>query len=182
MGRYTSRMEVRKRNKLLYVAIFTAYAVFAFAFFTIGLQPVRSAEAVYAEESTIADSTLEIPSINLSAPVMQSTLTDNVLSVPDQIAASYSSSTNKTLIFGHSSTIFKDLNSVKIGETATYNDKTYQITAITEKPKAEISMSEILAPATKDTIILMTCSGELIPNSNGDHTHRLIITAERSEI
>ena len=104
-------MEVRKRNKLLYVAIFAAYAVFAFVFFTVGLQPVRSAEAVYAEESTVADSTLEIPSINLSAPVMQSTLTDNVLSVPDQIAASYSSSTNKTLVFGHSSTIFKDLNS-----------------------------------------------------------------------
>ena len=182
MGRYTPRMEVKKRNKLLYVAIFAAYAVFTFAFFTIGLQPVRSAETVYAEESTEADSILNIPSISLTAPVMQSTVTDNVLSVPDQIAASYSTSTNKTLIFGHSSTIFKDLNLVKIGEIATYNEKSYQIIDITEKQKNDISMPEILAPASKDTIVLMTCSGELIPNSDGDHTHRLIITAERAEI
>ena len=162
----------------MYLAIFAAYAVAAFAFITIGLQPVRSAEAVYAEESTYADATLEIPAINLSTPVMQSTMSDNILSVPEQIAASYSSSENKALIFGHSSTVFSNLKSISENDTITYRDKSYHVTNITEQEKSNINMADILAPADQDTIILMTCSGEKIPGTSGDHTHRLIITAE----
>jgi len=167
-----------KRNKLIYLAIFAVYAIAAYAFIAIGLQPVRSADAAYAEESTQADATLNIDSISLTAPVMQSTLTGNELSVPDQIAASYSAAEHKILIFGHSSTIFQNLHNIKNGDIVNYHDRDYRVVTITEKLKSDVSMSEILAPASKDTIILMTCSGDQIPNSNGDHTHRLIITAE----
>ncbi len=37
-------------------------------------------------------------------------------------------------------------------------------------------MTEILSGASVDTIILMTCAGDSLPNQ--DATHRLIITAE----
>ena len=169
-----------RRNKLIYLAIFAVYAVAAYAFIAIGLQPVRSAEAAYAEESSYADATLDIPAIGLKAPVMQSSLTDNVLSVPEQIAASYSQAQNKVLIFGHSSTVFSELYQIEVGDEINYNEKNYKVADITEQPKAEIDMAEILAPAKEDTIILMTCSGELIPDSGGDHTHRLIITAVKA--
>ena len=177
MGSVIPRVR-RRRTKLPYLLIFAAYAVFTFAFITIGLQPVRSAEAAYAEESSTADATLVIDAIGLSAPVTQSSLSNNNLSVPEQIAASYSNSPNKTLIFGHSSSVFQNLKNIQLSDTIFYNEKTYQVTDITEVKKTEISMADILAPSDTDTIVLMTCSGEKIPNTDGDHTHRLIVTAK----
>ncbi len=168
----------KKRTKLIYAGIFAAYAIFAFAFITIGLQPIRSAEVAYADESAVADATITIDAIGLDAPVMQSAINENTLSVPEQIAASYSTTQTKTLIFGHSSTVFKDLHQVSMGDEIVYRNQTYHVINTKEQRKDEISMSEILAPTKTPTIILMTCSGDLIPGSNGDHTHRLIITAE----
>ena len=161
------------------LAIFLLYFAFAAGFVYFGLQPSLKAQAeVYALEAATATETLLIPSINLEAPVAGMSLNGADLTVPERIAGFYSAHENKTLVVGHSSTIFENLKNLEKGQTFTYADKTYIVTDITEQLKSDISMSEILKAEGIDTVVLMTCSGDLIPNTNGDHTHRLIITAE----
>ena len=180
------------RSKKIYLLIFATYFVAGFAFIAIGLQPVKDSAAVYAAETEAATSLLTIDDINLYAPVKTVVLNDKTLEVPEQIAGAYSIHENKTLIMGHSSTIFKDLKNTTTGmkiaitgnENTTSNKnntittKTYTITSIEEKQKQDIDMQEILKAEEKDTLILMTCSGEKIAGSASDHTHRLIITAK----
>ena len=163
----------------LYLGIFLVYFVAGFAFIAIGLQPVKSAEAVYATESETAEEHLDIPSIYLSAPVKITSVVDNNLVIPEQIAASFSMHDNKTLIMGHSSSVFKNLKDLSLGDEIVYNDATYKIALIEEKAKGDINMSDILRSEDTPTIVLMTCSGEKIEGTSGDHTHRLIITAEK---
>ena len=179
MGSVINRLRFSRKKKI-YLLIFAIYFVAAFAFVTIGLQPVKNSEAVYATESEMATALLSIDSINLYAPVKPITLNSKELEVPEQIAGSYSVHQNKTLIVGHSSTIFSTLSSVKTGEKISYSGKEYTITDITEKQKQDIIMKDILKAEGTDTLILMTCSGDKIENSSSDHTHRLIITAIES--
>ena len=166
------------REKKIYLVIFATYFVATFAFITIGLQPIKSSAAVYAAETETAIGLLTIDDIELRAPVKTVKLNGKTLEVPEQIAGAYSVHENKTLVIGHSSTIFKRLNEVKIGEEITYNGKKYTISNIEEKRKENIVMKDILKTEDEDTLVLMTCSGEKIANTEGDHTHRLIITAK----
>ena len=155
------------------------YFVFAFAFTFIGLQPIKSASDVYASESEFATNHLDISTIELSTPVTDLVLNGADLETPEQIAGAYSNHEHKTLIVGHSSTIFQNLKNVELNANIIYNDQQYVVTNIEEKEKSKIDMKEILSESEQETIILMTCSGEPIPNTNGDHTHRLIIMAEK---
>jgi LPXTG-site transpeptidase (sortase) family protein len=166
------------REKKIYLVIFATYFLAAFAFVVIGLQPTKSSAAVYATEAETATSLLTIDSINLNAPVKKAALNGKTLEVPEQIAGSYSVHKNKTLIIGHSSTIFTHLYKLKLGDKISYNGKEYTIRTIEEKQKQDIVMKDILKAEEKDTLVLMTCSGEKIAESTSDHTHRLIITAD----
>ena len=166
------------RKIYLALLIFATYFVAGFAFIAIGLQPIKDSAAVYATESELATSLLSIDAINLIAPVKDVTLNGKTLEVPEQIAGAYSVHDNKTLIMGHSSTIFANLKDLSVGDEISYSDKKYTITDITEKQKQEIIMKDILKPEEQDTLVLMTCSGEKIEGSASDHTHRLIITAK----
>lgn len=155
-----------------------AIRVFTAAFFTImlpiyifiGLQSALPAEAANYP-------VLKIDSIQLKTPVAPLELTNYQLIAPATIAGSYSHAANKTLIIGHSSTIFAKLDQVQMNDQFTYNNKTYQVVDITVQAKPDISMNEVLAPAEADTIIIMTCAGEPLPNQ--DATHRLLITATK---
>lgn len=167
------------REKKIHLAIFVVYFIAAFAFLTIGLQPIKDAGSVYAAEAATATESLSIPEIGLSTPVKIVSVTGADLEVPEQIVGSYSSHPNKTLLIGHSSTVFKDLKDLKLNSIIIYNDKTYSVLDITKQAKSDISMKDILKSAEKDTLVLMTCSGEAIAGTDGDHTHRLIITAEK---
>lgn len=169
------------RTRIIHMAILSAYFIAGFAFITIGLQPSQSANSVYAAEAAGATATLDAPSINLSAPVTDVPLVGKNLEVPEQIAGAYSLHTNKTLIIGHSSTIFSSLKDLQVGQQFTYKSTSFTIKSISEKKKEDISMQEVLSAADTPTVVLMTCSGDTIPNTNGDHTHRLIITAEQTE-
>ncbi len=145
--------------------------IFAPVYFIIGLQP-----ATAADPAEFNYDTLYIANIGLSAPVKPITLnSEHRLVAPDTIAGAYSNSTNKTLIIGHSSTIFATLNGVNLGDQLTYADQTYQITNLVYQPVEQINMSHILAPADHPTIIIMTCAGT---PTDGDYPERLIITAE----
>ena len=149
------------------------YAVFFAVYLFIGLQP---AEATSYEILT----TMEIPSISLVSDVTQSIVSNHQLSVPDTIVGSFTRG-YKTLLLGHSSSVFTDLHQVQIGEKIVYDEDEYIITQIEIYHKSAIDMEDLLAPDEKSdnsTLILMTCAGRDL--GAGDSTHRLIVTAERS--
>lgn len=134
----------------------------------IGMQPAVSINTDGLPELAIA-------SIGLNTAVSSVELTNHELVAPANIAGSYSSSKNKTLIIGHSSTVFKNLHKAKTGDLLTYNDQTYRIVSSEVYEKSAISMADILSSEEEETIIIMTCAGQNLPNQ--DATHRLIITA-----
>ena len=121
------------------------------------------------------DSKLLIPSIDLASDVTKLVLEDDELPTPDTIVGSFSSHKHKTLLIGHSSTVFRDLHNVNIGDEIVYGDAVYIITAYNVLEKSEVNMRQILSTSNRDSLILMTCSGE--DYGNGDSSHRLIVSA-----
>ena len=124
--------------------------------------------------ATTADQ-LVIDGINLSTPVENVELKGTELISPEKIAGAYKAARNKTLLIGHSTTVFKDLDEIDGDMIIEYKGKEYQITEMVMMKKEDISMFDLTRPAEKDTIILMTCAGEA--TGNHDFTHRLVITA-----
>lgn len=161
-------MELKQRIDTKVVFII-AYVVLFIVYIVIGLQP---AEAVNYEIT----SKLNIPSIGLESDVTKLSYSGVKLDTPDTIVGSYAASDNKTFLIGHSSTVFGDLDDVKIGDYIEYDSVTYKIVKARLAVKEVIDMDEILAPADIDTIVIMTCAGDDL--GNGDASHRLIITAE----
>ena len=160
-------MELKRRLDLR--AIFIGLYVLAFAVYIIvGLQPAEAANYAVSAE-------LAIPDIGLNTDVTTLEFDGHQLNTPREIVGSYSEAQNKTLLIGHSTTVFQNLNQVQLGDTINYDNKVYRVTAIDMVAKSEVKMSKILAPAEKDTIVIMTCAGQLL---NGDDaTHRLMVTA-----
>lgn len=177
MGSVIERPRFSHRQKIS-LLIFTTYFIAGFTFITIGMQPVKDSASVYASEAESATSLLSIDSIGLHAPVKNVMLNGKTLEVPEQIAGSYSVHNNKTLVIGHSSTIFSNLKNTTTGMEISYNGKKYTITDIVNERKEDIVMKEILKTEENDTLILMTCSGEKIEGTTSDYTHRIIITAK----
>ena len=153
--------DTRKFFVGLYLLVFSVYLI-------IGLQP---ADATSYEVSA----KLLIPQIGLDTAVTDLTLDEGQLNTPEMIVGSYSQAKNKTLLIGHSSTVFQDLDQIDLGDLINYDGNDYKVKRIDLMRKSQIDMSELLAPAEKDTIVIMTCAGELF--QNGDATHRLILTA-----
>lgn len=162
-------MELKKRLNIKTV-LMGLYAVFFMAYIIVGLNPAEAAQSYEISAE------LNIPSINLSSDVTALQLEDRELKTPDTIVGSFSRAENKTLLIGHSSTVFQNLNKVKLGEEIDYDNRMYIVQKIETLEKSGIDMSKLLARANKDTLIIMTCAGTDL--DNGDATHRLIITAE----
>ena len=152
------------------------YAMAGAAYFYLGSQPNFSGEAsAYAREAAEASGVLEIPSISLSAPVSDAELSGRKLSVPDYIVGKYFSYEDRVLLMGHSSTVFAKLSEVKVGDEISYGGRVYKVASREIRPKAEISMQEILEDTGEPTLVLMTCAGEHV--SGQDYSHRLIVNA-----
>ena len=164
-------MELRKSFSFrgtvifLYMMAMAIYVAFGFA--------PASVEAVNYEISA----KIAIPSINLTSDVTTLRVQNNSLETPDTIVGSFSRENSKIFLVGHRSTVFRNLDQVKIGDIITYNDTTYTIREMVVKEKAEISMNELLEASPVETLVVMTCAGENL--GGGDATHRLIITATR---
>lgn len=153
----------------MFLAAFLAIMLPIYIF--IGLQPSIPADAASYPQ-------LEISSIHLKSPVATLQLTaEHELIAPAAIAGVYTQAENKLFIIGHSSTVFKKLHQVQIGDAITYNGDEYTIKQLETLAKSDISMSEILQAELAPTLILMTCAGTPLPNQ--DATHRLIITTVR---
>lgn len=157
-----------------------ALRVFIVGFFTI-LLPVYLYIGFQPWQSTVALDypALDITSIGLSSPVAPLELTNHQLIAPDTIAGAYSQNYNKTLIIGHSSTVFKNLHHLGANAEINYNGEAYTVQDITTYLKSDIEMSEILAASDQPTLIIMTCAGEPLPGQ--DATHRLVVTATLSD-
>ena len=154
-------LDARKTFLTVYFLAFAVYII-------IGLQPAQ------AQNYDVSGS-LSIPVIGLTSDVTTLELKDKKLDTPDTIVGSYSRVDSKVLLIGHSTTVFQDLDKVTLGDEIVYNDKTYYVDDITTLKKEEISMTNLLQREDKDTLVVMTCAGELL--GEGEATHRLIITA-----
>ena len=157
-----SRFDFRSLVILLYVICFAAYLIF-------GLTPAGAAHYD-------AFTNIEIPSIGLNSEVTNLSLENNQLKTPDTIVGSYSKAKNKTLLIGHSGTVFSNLDEVWVGDAIEYNGASYLVKDIVVERKEDISMRELLSGADTDTLVIMTCAGTYLENN--DATHRLLITAE----
>lgn len=158
------RLDPRKIFVGLYIMAFAAYII-------IGLQPADAANYNVTGQ-------LSIPSINLTSDVTEINLHDHKLDTPDTIVGSYSNTKHKTLLIGHSTTIFTELDQVHLKDQIIYNNQAYRVTSIDMIRKQTVNMSEILSETNQDTIVIMTCAGQLL--GGGDATHRLMLTAIRS--
>ena len=158
------KVNFRRIFAVIYVAV-------AFSFITIGLQP---AEAARYNISAF----LNIPSIGVISNVTELELQNRELKTPNRIVGSYTrKGSNRTLLIGHSTGVFRNLKYVNLGDMVFYDQHFYQVEDITIIPKEKINMNKLLK-ANEDepeTVVLMTCAGELY--GEGDATHRLIVTA-----
>ncbi len=146
---------------VLFLVIFTSL------FIIIGCQPTATDAVNYPE--------LQISSIDLESPVEPIEPVDRQLEAPATIAGAYSQHNNKTLIIGHSTTVFQNLHNVKIGEEITYGNRIYKVIDTETLLKQDVNMKEVLQGTDRETIIIMTCAGELLKNQ--DATHRFLVTA-----
>lgn len=155
------RFSFRRAFTILYIVAFIVYIV-------VGLSPAE------AKNYDISGQII-IPAISLSSDVTDLDLVDHRLETPDTIVGSYKKYSSKIFLIGHSSTVFKNLKSVKFGDYIYYNGSSYKINNIKTLSKSEIDMNALLAPAKESTLVIMTCAGE--PLGDTDATHRLIVTA-----
>ncbi len=160
-------MELRKRldSRIVFVVIYFSALL---AYIIYGLQPACAIDYVVS-------STLSIPRIDLYSDVTNLELKNRELKTPESIVGSFSNQPNKTLLIGHSTTVFQRLNELDLFDSIKYGDSDYQVVKISLMPKSKIIMRDLLKKADKDTLVLMTCAGTLLDNH--DATHRLIITA-----
>ena len=152
---------LRKIFTILYIVAFLSY---------VGVGFILADGTAYT-----FDGGLVVPSIGLTSGVTKLHLKEHKLNTPDTIVGSYSIHENKTLLIGHSSTVFKDLDQAKIGDVVSYNNIEYTITNMEIHKKSDISMNQVLKSEEKDTVVIMTCAGD--PMGDRDATHRLIVTA-----
>ena len=146
--------------------------LYAFAFLIyilIGFMPAGATD--YKVSARIS-----IPSIDLMSDVTELQLDGRKLNTPDTIVGSYSDATNKTLLIGHSSTVFYKLDETNVGDVVWYNGHGYEIKEKVTLLKSEINMNKILKSEDVDTLVIMTCAG--VELDNQDATHRLILTAK----
>ena len=169
---------VRRRNvKRFKLGLAVFYLLAIATFIVVGLQTTDTSAEVRAAEVAQAEAYLSIRAINLATPVVRIELVNRTLNAPQYLAGAYHAHDNKTLIIGHSSTIFNQLHQLKIGDYIDYEAGTYRITDLSTQVKEDISMSSILRDEASPTLILMTCAGK--PLGGMDFSHRLIITAQR---
>lgn len=160
-------MELKKR--LPFRNVFIVLYVFSFLIYlVIGFLPAGASSSASGE-------LLDIPAINLVSPIVNSELKDGNFTVPDYEVGRYSRAENKVFLFGHSTTVFSYLDKVSLRDEIRYDGKLYKVISRDVVLKENINMTKILRRADKDTIIIMTCAGELLENR--DATHRLILTA-----
>ncbi len=164
-------MEIKRRFNLYdfrFVLALVYFVCFGWFLYT-GLSPVDAINYDIVAE-------IKIPAIDLVSDVAKLQLKNHQLETPNDIVGSFSRAKNKTFLIGHSSTVFKNLNELKVGDVVFYDEVIYTVIKIETFKKEDINMNKLLSREENNTLILMTCAGQSL--GNNDATHRLIITAE----
>ena len=164
-------------DRTIKIVMASFFAIALPVYFIIGLQPSSdSSPAATATSNTqLPENDLKISSIGLSTPVEVLTVTEKTLEAPDKIAGSFSQNQNKTLLIGHSSTVFQNLKNINIDDEINYLGKIFIVKKLETIEKSEVKMPKLLEKTTENTIILMTCAGHHL--SGQDYSHRLVVTA-----
>lgn len=149
---------------VLYFVCFVLYYIFA----------INLADAT----DYIVSSHLIIPSIGLVSDVAELSLENNKLNTPDTIVGSYNNVESKTLLIGHSSSVFTKLDDVAVNDSIIYNNYDYTVVSRSIVELESIDMAKLLESSPRDTIVLMTCAGQVF--EDGSATHRLILFAVRN--
>ena len=160
-------MELKKTfdfRKIVIVSYFVLLAVYL----VVGLLPAGATSV-----DIVTD--IEIPKIGLSSGVTPLKLEEGKFITPDSVVGAFSRSRNKTFLVGHSSGVFSDLSLLTVGDEILYDLESYKITSVEILPKTDVRMDNLLIPEEKETLIIMTCAGEMLDGF--DATERLIITA-----
>lgn len=160
-------MELKRRfdfRRAFWVFYFTALVIYLI----IGLAPAGASTPVISAG-------LVIPSIHLASGVTDVPLVEHKLDTPDEIVGSYQPTDNKTFLIGHSTTAFKNLKNIQIGDYIYYSGLKYQVVKTQLQAKSDVDMKAILADTDIKTVVMMTCAGELL--DGGDATHRFVVTA-----
>ena len=160
-------MELKRHLNFRNAFVAVYFALFA-VYLIIGFQPTDAAR--YSIVTSFS-----APEIGISTQVADLSISDGKLDTPSTIAGRYSTSENKVLIIGHSTTVFQDLFETKIGDVLIYDGNSYTVNKIEIREKSTIKMNEVLDAEEVPTIVVMTCAGELY--DNGDASHRYMITA-----
>ena len=160
-------MELRKHINFRNVFLIVYFLCIIF-YVVVGLQPAK------AHDYEVSGS-LSIPSIGLDSDITTLELKNRKLETPDTIVGSYSRSNSKTLLIGHSTTVFEKLNQVELDDEIIYNGRLYYVDDIKIQAREDIVMMDLLKPEDNDALVVMTCAGELL--GGGEATHRLIINA-----
>ena len=129
-------MELRKPFNIRRFLIISYALTFAL-YIIFGLQPVDAAEYNI-------NGRLSIDSISLETSVAELANSTDGLKTPEKIAGSYSLRDNKTLIIGHSTTVFEKLDGIDLGDEINYNGKIYYVESIQVVEKNKINMNKIL--------------------------------------
>ena len=165
-------MEIKR--KVDFRKVFTGiYIIVAFLLLTFGLRP---AEATASHDDIV--SSINIPAVGIVSTVTKIKLENHRLETPDLVVGSYAKKNSaKTFLVGHSTTVFRNLKYIKVGDIIAYDNQIYTVDNITIKQKENIDMNELLKSSKNapKTLIIMTCAGTLY--ADGDASHRLIVTA-----
>ena len=131
------------------------------------------------EGATEAAGDLVIPAIALVTEVEELEAEDHRLATPDYVAGAYAAEAGRTLLIGHSTTVFSFLPDVAIGDEIYFRGERFVVTRSVTVLKADVRMGELLRADGAESIVLMTCAGEIL--EGGDATERLLITAVRED-
>ena len=155
----------------------TILAVFL-GLLSLALPPYLLGLSAFASTINPTDATLKIPAIGIFAPVSPATIENNQPLTPDRQVASLTDG-NKIFLYAHSTTAFKRLDQISIGDQIAYSTDsatlTFTVTNINTLDLADVSMANLTASTKEPSIILMTCAGAKIGD---DYVERLIVTAK----
>ena len=152
-------------KRTILTALLVFYAIFIPTFLFFGFQPSVAASEISGR--------LKIPAISRSSDVVVVEKSGKTLQTPDFLVGSFVSG-NKTFLFAHSDTAFKNLASINLEDEIFYNSEKYLVTHISTAAVTDIDMGALLKNSSEDSLVLMTCAGT---ETDGHFSHRLIVLA-----
>ena len=166
---------LRWSRRLVVVVLLTFYIVGG-GFYVFGL----SAFATNVGETV---GVLRIPQVKVATDVRVALLDGDELLTPEKSAAIYERG-GKKFIYGHNTTVFRNLDSIFEGDAIYFVDSAgaeldYFVTKVGYLSVDEIDMDLLLGEMSgENDLILMTCAGKIV---NGDYDERLVIFARLNQ-